>query len=253
LKRQIFLVLVVLGSYCAHAETSQSYAVLQAINHQERYLLSFSKYRLLSVMFAHKTFYRFQMHESFDRYEASMRQVAIDLKGGENRTLLTRFVDGKKRMKEIMDLRQASDRSELQDFLISNQYVHASIEEVISSKILALSTVQRVLYALSQMEMQLEWLSLKYTAGVYFAEQTPALQKRMQKVIEGFEKNMQMCIEYPYWNAREKAKGEKISAAWQILKRYVSKPNLVMIVDLASRHIGAMIVSLRELHADKQE
>jgi hypothetical protein len=248
LKIKLMFLVALLSSMTAGAEVHESYTFLQKINHQEKNLMAFSTYRLLSFLFPHKPLYVFRMHEYYEQYEASMHQVTIDLKGSENRRLLTRFVDAKSRMKEILDAQGVFSKNATLELARVRQHLHEGIGDIAISKMLALTTTQRILYALAQMETQIVGVTEGYLQCRYLEKNTTAAMSHLKEEIGRFEKNIRLCTRYLYWNEKEKNNLKRLQSAWSVMKKSLEKPGLALIVNLGSWHLVTILQELRQAH-----
>jgi hypothetical protein len=242
--------LLLLVNTLLQAEPRESYIFLNKISQIERTLIAFSNHHFLYRMFPHKSIYKHKRDSNFNQYKAMMRQIAIDLKGGENRQLLTHMIDAKSSMQDILSGEMLSESH--QRLLDIIQAFEKQVAHVSNAKKVALSPAQRVLYALVQMQVSLEEIFQAYLMGENHKTKGETIQVRMETHIKYFENNIQICSQYPYWSVKERGKGDRIKLAWTVLKKNLHQPGLAIITGLGSQHIISMIESLREIHESDQ-
>jgi hypothetical protein len=132
------------------------------------------------------------------------------------------------------------------------QAFEKQVAHVSNAKKVALSPAQRVLYALVQMQVLLEEMFQDYLMGEKNQKRGETIRLDMETRIKYFERNIQICSQYPYWSAKEKGKGDRIKLAWMVLKKNLHQPGLAIITGMGSQHILSMIESLREMHESNQ-
>ena len=245
LKRNTLVLIVLLSTFFLHAEPQENYAFLSRINRLEHKVLLFTNNYLLGQKFQDSARNRAKMQKAFKQYDLVMRQTAIDMKGADQHKLLTRFIDTKNRMNDLLSKPVALEADK--DIVVLSQQLKEEIERVSQAKVMALSPRQRVLFSLMTMEVLLAEMTQHYFlySTDNFSTPGPAL---MQAMMKSFERNIQICSEYPFWAAKEKASGTRIEQTWKVLKKYLTKPGLDLIIELGASHLETLLENLRMLH-----
>jgi hypothetical protein len=245
LKRNMLILIVLLSTLFLHAEPQESYDFLSRVNRLEHRVILFTNNYLLKQKFQDSAKYKAKMQKAFKQYDIIMRQTAIDMKGADQHKLLTRFIDMKNRMNDLLSKPAAQEAGK--DIVALSQQLEEEIERVSQARVMALSPRQRVLFSLMRMEVLLAELTQHYLlyASDNFSTPGPA---PMQAMMKSFEQNIQICTEYPFWAAKEKAHGKRIEQTWKVLKKYLTKPGLDLIIELGSTHLEALLENLRMLH-----
>lgn len=232
------------------AEPVESYAFLTRLNLLEQSLISFSRYYLLTEAFPHRYLYPLRMHIGYETYERTMRQMTGDLKGGEKRKLLTRFVDAKNLMHDLLSLENPPEN--FARLLRERVRLEEGIQRVAETMTLALGPEERVMYALAQMHMVLEGIALDYTVGWYRDREKKEAEAALKAQIALFERLARLCSTYAYWNTKERAKGKRILSAWKVLKTNLARPGRPLLVHLGAEHIETLLDDVRSQHEEEQ-
>ena len=232
------------------AEPVESYAFLTRLNLLERSLITFSRYHLLAEAFPHKHLYSLRLHASYNTYERAMRQMTSDLKGGEKRKMLTRFVEAKSLMNDLLSLKNSSKN--FAHLLRGSVKLEEDVHRVAETMILALGPEQRVLYALTQMQMLLEGVALDYAIGLYRDQEKEKSDPEMKARMVLLEQLAHLCSGYAYWSTKERAKGKRILLAWKVLKENLGRPGRPLLVSLGAEHIEALLDDVRSQHEEEQ-
>ena len=236
--------------FLLRAEPIESYAFLTRLNLLERSLTSFSRYHLLAEAFPHKYLYSLRMQTSYDTYERTMRQMTSDLRGGEKRKMLARFVDAKSLMKDLLSRENASEN--FTHLLQGGAKLEEEGHRVDEAMIPALSPEERVLYALAQMQRVLEGVALDYAIGLYRDQDKSKASQAMKARIVLFEHLAHLCSEYAYWGTKENTKGKRIMSAWKVLKENLNRSGRSLLVGLGAEHIEMLLDDVRSQHEEKR-
>jgi len=248
-KLKAFLLLVWMGTAALQAESQAGYAFLNKITELEHDLLAFTKYHLLFQAFPDKPHYYSERERYFERYESAIRQAAIDLRGGVNQTLLTRFVDAGNGMKELRAEAAPSSRSRL---LQAGWILEEDIHRISSAKILTLTSTQRIVYVLTRMQMLLEGMTQDYVLALVSPKEKKArmdLRKRMKR----FDENLQRCADYAYWRPEERRQRDRIAQTWVVWKRELGGRGLPLVLEVGSEHLSMLIGRLKQMHQGENE
>ena len=247
--RNRILVWLFLGALL-QAEPVDSYAFLTKLNRLEQNLIRFSRHYLLYEAFPHQQIHALGLRDSYKTYERAIRQSASVFKGGNTRQTLTRFVDAKNLMQNIL-----SDKHSSQNFsnlLQMEQKLESEIEQISEVKTLALEPEQRILFALTQMQLLLEEMARRYVINWHHAPDQTKQEKVMPTQIASFERLIRLCDNYVYWSAKERTRMKRILATWKVLKKNLSLPERPLLVGLGVAHMQSLLIAIQAQHEELQ-
>jgi hypothetical protein len=244
--KRIIIAVMFVGSLLS-AQPKQSFTLLRTVTAQEQALLAFMTYRMLAYRFPDNRLFRQAMRDRFARYESNLNSVTLAVKDTSDQTILSRFVDAKMRMKEAL---KSAPRSDVKPLIRAARYVHESVEDIRRDGVLALSPRQRVLYALDRMQMLLERLACHYVEETALPKEIERIRDERKRSVVAFEKELNVCRDYAYWQPNEAARGERIAQAWSGLKRRLDTTDLPVLIVLGARHLESLIHELAVEHAD---
>lgn len=234
------------------AEPVDSYSFLTKLNRLEQNLIGFSRHFLLLEAFPHQPIHALRLRDSYQTYERTIRQSANAFKEGNTRQILTHFVEAKDLMQNLL-----SDKNDSKDFsnlLQMGQKLENEIEQITEDNTLTLGLEpeQRILYALTQMQVLLEEIEQEYLLDRDHTQDQKKYDKEMQAHSASFEQLMHLCDKYAYWSAKEHTRGKRILRSWNVLKKNLGLPDRPLLIGLGVAHIQSLLMAIQAQHEEQQ-
>ncbi len=239
MKTTVAVGMVLLSTWLLRAQPQESYTLLAGIAQLENSLIRFGNDQILEHRYGGREIHRKKMRQALDRFKHALHLVAIDMKGADEQKLLTRFIDAKQRMQQVLASRNPSSPSVSQTSAQTSRKIVQEAERIFRARAKALSPQQRHLFSLISMETILGEITTSYLL------QGTSETKELTSGIAAFEREIRSCQQYSAASMGQKEALARIVRTWGVLKSYLDQSGLDLIVELGAAGTASMIRSLR--------